>query len=313
VGRRGRGAKTSSPFPAGVGGRPGSRWSRSRANPATWWGPRRAAAKAARSSEERRKRRPEGEKTTPAATKRESKAAKAPESSRRRKWTWRRKKKAAGASKPGDSDKAADGDATSTGADTKKSTDAKGSTDPKKDSAKSPTATASPAPDTTKTVPRITRQPKPSVPKPSEAPAFKDDVLLFDEMGFPTRPNPAPRTPPSTNSGARKPVTATPVVTAPAATIQRSSNMSDTVDNPYAHLIDSSSKATFRASTREAADQARKDAQEREEKAAKLRGQAQSWIEKGSDDIAQPLLQEAARLEEDASTRRQAAAAYESV
>lgn len=89
--------------------------------------------------------------------------------------------------------------------------------------------------------------------------------------------------------------------------------MSDTVTNPYAHLIDSSSKATFRATTQEAADKARKDAQDREEKAAELRRQAQSWIEKGSPEIAEPLLQEAARLEEDASTRRQAAAAYESV
>ncbi|WP_346158556.1 hypothetical protein [Nonomuraea recticatena] len=89
--------------------------------------------------------------------------------------------------------------------------------------------------------------------------------------------------------------------------------MSNTVTNPYAHLIDSSSKATFRASTQEAAEQARKDAREREEQAAALRSDAQGWIEKGSAEIAEPLLREAAALEEDAEKRRQAAAAYESV
>ena len=77
--------------------------------------------------------------------------------------------------------------------------------------------------------------------------------------------------------------------------------------------IDLSSTTTFRKSLQEAATKARHDAQTKEDEAAELRRQAQSWIDRELPDAAEPLLREAAALEETAAQRRQAAAAYEAV
>lgn len=87
--------------------------------------------------------------------------------------------------------------------------------------------------------------------------------------------------------------------------------MSDRTANPYVDQIDTSTPETFRATCAEAADRCRADATRLEEKASDLRGQAQGWIEKGSEAIAEPLLHEASRLEETAQQRLQAAAAYD--
>lgn len=294
AGRTG-GGRSGAGSPRSAAGVPGGRWSRSRANPATWWGPQGASARAARKSARRRKEQPKSDKEAPASTKRTEK--KTGTESGKRRW-WRRKKTPAKgtAEKPTTAeDTAANPDAAPKPAAAPK---------PKKaaDRAK-PTAT------TTTHAPQHKAEPK-AAPKPADV---KGDVLVFDQWGFPTRPNPGPRPAPNQHIDDRfhQPKTMT-ITKAPKAT-KGSNTMSDRASNPYAHLIDSSSNASFRASTREAAEQARRDATKLQDDADELKRQAQSWIEKGSDDIAAPLLREASGMEQDAANRFAAAAAYESV
>lgn len=292
AGRTGGGRRTGAGPTRSAAGVPAGRWARSRANPATWWGPQGASARAARKSARRRKAASKSEKETPASTKRTEKET---ESGTRRRWLRRRKKTAAKSTeKPK----------------TTEDTAAKPDTTPKPADAPNPKKTddrAKPNPAASARAPQRKTEPKPA-PNPTEV---KGDVIVFDEWGFPTRPNPGPRQAPTQHTDDRfhQPKTMT-ITKAPTAT-KRSNTMSNTATNPYAHLIDASTRQTLRASQMEAAAQARKDAEQRQTMADGKRADAQAWIEKGAPEIAEPLLREAAALELDASNRLAAAAAYD--
>lgn len=292
AGRTGGGRRTGAGSTRSAAGVQAGRWARSRANPATWLGPQGASARAARKSARRRKAASKSEKETPTSTKRTEKET-GTESGKRRRWLRRRKKTAA--------------KSTTEKPKTAEDTAAKPDTAPKaaeapKPTAKQPVKAAAPA-----RAPQRKTEPR-TAPNPTEV---KGDVLVFDEWGFPTRPNPGPRPAPNQHIDNRfhQPKTMT-ITKAPKAT-KGSTTMSNTATNPYAHLIDASTRQTLRASASQAAEQARKDAQEREVKAEGLRSDAQAWLEKNAPDIAEPLLTEAAALEQDATLRRAAAAAYD--
>jgi hypothetical protein len=306
-GRRTRGSQAAAQ-PAAAGGRPGTRWSRSRANPAVWRGPIGAAVRAA----SKRERKPKDKTKSEAGTKPEAKGTDTTATeSKRRWWPWRRKKQdtkdAPDTKTTAEATKTA-GEAATSKSDPPKANQASGPKAKKGTDKPSPTPQPKNKPEATPVAPKAKAE------RVDPQAATASDVIVLDEWGFPTRPNPAPRQPPRPhNAGRFKP---SPVVTptatkAPTAT--KGKTMSDRISNPYAHLIDSSTNATFRATTEEAAKQARADAGKLEQEAGELRAQAQSWIEKGSNDIAQPLLAEAARKEADATNRYAAAAAYESV
>jgi hypothetical protein len=306
-GRRARGSQAAAQ-PSAASGRPGTRWSLSRANPATWRGPIGAAVRAA----SKRERKPKDKTKNEASTKPEAKDTDTTATEPKRRWRpWRRKKQGSkdtpDAKTTAGATKAAAGEAATSKSNAPKAQ--AGGPKPKKEAARTSPA---PGPKTKPKATPVAPKAKPERVEPQPAPA--SDVIVLDEWGFPTRPNPAPRQPPQPHSAGRfkpAPVFTSTATTAPTAT--KGTTMSDRISNPYAHLIDSSTNATFRATTEEAAKQARADAAKREQEAGELRTQAQSWIDNGSSEIAEPLLAEAARKEEDAAKRYAAASAYESV
>lgn len=264
--RTGRSPRNASPrqgSPSAARTGPASgRWARSRANPATWIGPRHAAAKALRKAE-----RPEPAKRRSSSARRKTDRRDEKPQARRR-WRILRKKAPT--------------------ADTAKST-----TDNNKGSGEGEQAKS-----------QDKKPPKKNAKKETGRRARKrvDDIEV-DDTGWPIfRPDQIPPPKPEATPSRPKP----PVTTAP-----RRTNMSDRTANPYASMIDASSKESFRATCTQAATAARADAARLDEEASDLRRQAAGWQQKELDDVAEPLLREAAQLEETAGLRRQAAAAYD--
>lgn len=325
------GRRTGSGAATGTAGLRGGKWTTSRANPATWVGQRRRAAQAVRQavkSKRRGKRAPARKDTTKQP---QDKTTETPDSKRPWWKPWRAKSYIKG------------GDALKT-----ETTDTKPKREPNpkaqnRSQVKSQ-ATTNPLKQAKQQHTQVTATDKKlksladarrvkstdeklkdlsnaksqfKSPKAQNRRQSPQPAADFDDMGFPSGPGrkPKPRHLNVDDGGFISPPPTKPQPKGPKAithdTRRSTITMSDRTADTAATQIDASTPETFRASTQAAADELRKDANKKETKASELRVQAQGWIEKELPAAAQPLLAEAARLEEVATKRRQGAAAYE--
>jgi hypothetical protein len=329
----------------GSHGPSGSRWSRSRANPTTWFGSRRAAAKGERAAAKDRRAESKSDKQEEKRRRAESKADK------QRGKDKKRKDRPEGKKSPDDTEKPeTDGKKPkkSKGKPKPKGSEDKAGVKPKvetpaapKESPKAPVYDcATPEgkkPETEGKKPKAEAKPEvetPAAPKESpKAPAPATEDFPYDDMGFPlgrdssyqSRPRP-PK--PNLNfddggflspRGPKPPAPKTSRPNAPRTpnntSTQGSNRMSVTerTTNEHVDKIDASTMQSFRQSLQETAEALNKEGMLKEEEAGELRRQAAEWQEKGNDAAAEPLLREAAGLEETAQERYSAAAAYLSV
>lgn len=331
----GSGAGTKSRHGSGSHGKGGStagggRWSRSPANPATWFGPRRAAAKSEREAQKKKAKGKTSDKNAEAT------------SGRKRRWPWGKKRNVV---EP-DAAQAKDTDAKSEDKrkpETSKKTSAKGATaDPKKPAdAQETTKQEGHATVTDKKLKDLAdakARPKTAAEKLKEMADARTRGKgtqsnsqqqgnpragnTFDDMSFQPdpqwKPTPRPKKQPLNvdDGGFISPVIVKqPKVKAHKGTnnTQRKDIMSDRTVNPYVEQIDTSTPETFRATANEVAKKLLADANTKEQDAAALRRQAAALEGNGLADAAQELTREASGMDRDVENRRAAAAAFGSV